>query len=824
MKHGAAVDFATHFSAGRATRCGSAGFACGRGLIGAFALVLLASCGGGGGGGGGSGTTSGKTTLSVSTNSVSATDVSTDLNGPIASFSIYAQDPPSAGLYVNTVPTTHGIASVNFNSGTSTAASVEIVFKPAISLGVGVYSDTVAVDLCYDSACKQPVTGSPQTVNVTLTITQGNPATATPALSSISPTSVVARSAPVTLTVNGVNFATSSQVLWRTQFGATALATTFVSSTQLTAVIPTADLQGAGPEDILVTNQSTGGGTSSIATFTVSAIPMTLASVAPSSVPAGGSGFVATVTGSGFDTTSQVQWNGSGRATYYESPTQLAAQITASDIAGAGTASVAVYSGAFNTTSNAIAVPVASAPLALQSLWPAAVPAGTSAFGLSVIGTGFNASSTVQWNGVALATTPVSTTELTAQVPAADLLSAGSVPVTVVNSAPSSTSGSVSFTVAATTPDAVSYQVDQGHSGSVNFATMLPPASWPQAAAGTWSTAPLTGLPGTPLIAAGKVFVVSSYDPNTSSLVAFDQVTGNVAWGPVQLGGNTAIAYDNNLVFVTQASGTTLNLVAFSAATGAVQWTSPMSTQYIGGFAPIIAAAYGVVFAYRYSAPTYEFDEATGAPRLIVANTPELFGPVTVTPDGLYSSGNCGMFDVDPRTLAPIWSDGTCLGGPGFLPITVARGVAYAPYIPAGDPSDVGLDAHTGSIVNSIASTSVAVNATTAYYTAANLGAGTYSVQAVPLAGGSALWSFSGDGGLYGPPLVVNAPSPAASYGFASSGSGNLYAFNASTGAQVWQVTLAATSGGRSMNLGDGLLVVVNADNSLTAFRISNAP
>jgi outer membrane protein assembly factor BamB len=118
----------------------------------------------------------------------------------------------------------------------------------------------------------------------------------------------------------------------------------------------------------------------------------------------------------------------------------------------------------------------------------------------------------------------------------------------------------------------------------------------------------------------------------------------------------------------------------------------------------------------------------------------------------------------------------------------------------------------------------LAVNASTAYYTATSLPAGTYVVQAAPVMGGSTLWSFAGDGNLSGPPLIVNVPSPAASYGFVSSWSGNLYAFDLSTGAQVWQVALSPLTEVRPMNLGDGLLVVVNSDDTLTAFRISNAP
>jgi hypothetical protein len=65
-----------------------------------------------------------------------------------------------------------------------------------------------------------------------------------PWISSISPTSVVAGSPDLTLTVTGSNFANHnsyrSYAVWSVNDSATYLATTFVDSTQLTAVVPAA--------------------------------------------------------------------------------------------------------------------------------------------------------------------------------------------------------------------------------------------------------------------------------------------------------------------------------------------------------------------------------------------------------------------------------------------------------------------------------------------------------------------------------------------------------------------------------------------------------
>src|SRR6476646_8650242 len=56
--------------------------------------------------------------------------------------------------------------------------------------------------------------------------------------------------------------------------------------------------------------------------------PPTITSVSPNSVTAGGPGFVLTVNGANFLSSSVVQWNGNARLTTVVSPTQLQASIT----------------------------------------------------------------------------------------------------------------------------------------------------------------------------------------------------------------------------------------------------------------------------------------------------------------------------------------------------------------------------------------------------------------------------------------------------------------------------------------------------------------
>jgi len=96
------------------------------------------------------------------------------------------------------------------------------------------------------------------------TFTVNGPA---PTLTSISPTSATVGASATTITLTGTNFAANSTA----DFNGTTLATTYVSATQLTAVIPASDLAASATTTITVVTPEPGGGTSASQTFTVSA-------------------------------------------------------------------------------------------------------------------------------------------------------------------------------------------------------------------------------------------------------------------------------------------------------------------------------------------------------------------------------------------------------------------------------------------------------------------------------------------------------------------------------------------------------------------------
>jgi hypothetical protein len=129
----------------------------------------------------------------------------------------------------------------------------------------------------------------------------------------------------------------------------------------------------------------------------------------------------------------------------FSSPGTLKAIATAS---GCLTSNLA--SAAYKVTSPTYPLPV------IGSLSPAFTSATGPALALTVYGSGFTTSSTVYWGGSALPTQAVSGTQLTAQVPAADVLPAGVAAVTVQNPTPGGgTSSALQFEVDSTFPGSI---------------------------------------------------------------------------------------------------------------------------------------------------------------------------------------------------------------------------------------------------------------------------------------------------------------------------------------------------------------------------------
>jgi hypothetical protein len=97
------------------------------------------------------------------------------------------------------------------------------------------------------------------------------------------------------------------------------------------------------------------------------------------------------------------------------------------------------------TVLSGIALAQKPVPLINQPLVPDTAVPGGKGFTLTVNGTGFVSGSTVNWNGSALATTFVSGSQLTATVPASDIVKASTASITVVNPGPGGGTSNAAF-------------------------------------------------------------------------------------------------------------------------------------------------------------------------------------------------------------------------------------------------------------------------------------------------------------------------------------------------------------------------------------------
>ena len=167
------------------------------------------------------------------------------------------------------------------------------------------------------------------------TLTISNPV---PTLATINPTQVIAGGAPVTLTVTGTNFVTTSVV----NLDGAPLTMTFVNATQLTAIIPAAAMASPHVASVTITNPAPGGGTSGALPLTIVSPVGLIAAISPSQVITGSAAFALSVTGSNFVGTSTVQLDGLNLVTAFASATQLTAQVPASALTTARAAQVSV--------------------------------------------------------------------------------------------------------------------------------------------------------------------------------------------------------------------------------------------------------------------------------------------------------------------------------------------------------------------------------------------------------------------------------------------------------------------------------------------------
>jgi hypothetical protein len=281
----------------------------------------------------------------------------------------------------------------------------------------------------------------------TLFITATNPGTVasaalsfqvvsnTPSITSINPTIVATGSDAFTLTVTGRGFASTARVRINNE---AVQSTTFVSETQLTAVIPEDELNTARNLNITVLNPAPINRSSNTVQLAVSNnVSPTITLLDPDTVAAGSPGFTLSIIGTNFSNNAFVKINNLPAETTVVSSTRVTTPISASQISIPKTLSIVVTNATTGLSSPSRTFTVTAGLIPeIDSINPSAVPVGSDTFTLAVTGSNFTSASIVRFNGFDRSTTFIDSRHLNATISGADINGEATHQITVFNPPP----------------------------------------------------------------------------------------------------------------------------------------------------------------------------------------------------------------------------------------------------------------------------------------------------------------------------------------------------------------------------------------------------
>jgi uncharacterized protein (TIGR03437 family) len=343
-----------------------------------------------------------------------------------------------------------------------------------------------------------------------------------PSLTALSPASAVAGGGDFMLMVSVANCTTGTVVQWN----GTALPTTFVSPSQLTAAVSASLIAIAGT----VTVRLAGAGTlSNPAQFTILPAPPAIFSLSPNPAPATASALTLTVSGSNFAAGATVLWNGGALPTSVVSASQLTATVPPSLLSAGPSASIVVANPG-GLASAAVVLTIDSGGPLIRTLSPPSATAGGPAFTLMVTGANFTAGCTVTWNGTALPTTFLSANQVSADVSADAIAVGGTVAIALANST-GALSGTVSFPVNASLPAISGVSPASVFAGSPAFTLSVTGTGFLHNSLVLWNGSPLaTKMAGATLTAAVPASLVAAVGTAVVTVGNGDQVSSPVAF------------------------------------------------------------------------------------------------------------------------------------------------------------------------------------------------------------------------------------------------------------------------------------------------------
>ncbi len=404
----------------------------------------------------------------------------------------------------------------------------------------------------------------------------GNPTTgpSAPSITSLVPTTISAGAPAFTLTVNGTRFLTGATVQWN----GSALTTTLVSDSQLTAVVPANLIASTGVASITVTNSN--GDLSNAVNFTITAqSQFSISSLSPASAVAGGAAFTLTIAGTNFTSGATVHFGASVLTPSSVTATQIQVTVPAALIAAVGTPSVTVVQS--SATSNALAFTIRSTAVTIATLAPNFVVAGGADQPVLITGAGFTKDATVVFGSATLTPTSVTATQIVVTIPAALIAALGTPSVYVTQA--TGVSNPVSFVIG----------VAAGQPLAIATSPLLPLAK-----AGVAYSAALIGTGGAPPYSWA---LSNSTLPAGLSLATSGAITGT----PTATGYFSIAARVTDSASATVTGSFVLN-VAAAAPPGAISTAPTLPAGTVG-------VAYAVTLAATGGTPPYVWTTTQGA-------------------------------------------------------------------------------------------------------------------------------------------------------------------------------------------------------------------
>lgn len=370
---------------------------------------------------------------------------------------------PAALTITNAVPTAGALSPSTIAVGTPSATLVTLGgsgFAPGATVSVGGVSR--AATLISSAKLSFSVTSAEVATVGSLPVFVTNPAPGggsssvvnlavtglVPTIGTITPVSVVAGTgSPATIAVAGSNFATSATV----SVNGVARAASVLNAGSLTFPLTAAETAAAGTLSVVIINPNPGGGASAPAQLAINNPQPSALSLSPATVLVGTAAPAAvSITGGNFVAGSSVSVAGVARSATIVNSHTAAINLTATDLAAAGTLPVIVTNpGPGGGSSPAATLTIANPLPGALVLSPSNIVVGTPApVSVTVSGTNFVAGSSILVAGTARNAVYSSSTKLSFALAAADLASAGALPVVVTNPGPGGGSSQAStFTV-----------------------------------------------------------------------------------------------------------------------------------------------------------------------------------------------------------------------------------------------------------------------------------------------------------------------------------------------------------------------------------------